>query len=141
MTVLSLYNRPTKMASIFDHASVYSPPSTLHQATVNLAGNKWICSGSEKIILENEHFYSFAEYLKAHPIQEQWCYCSIRNLHQCHLLIQGIWQGSLAIVSDGSYMLDYTTAGIIIVGTENARMENCIFAPGRKQDMSSYRGN
>jgi hypothetical protein len=116
MTVLSLYNRPTKMASIFDHASVYSPPSTLH-------------------------FYSFAEYLKAHPIQEQWCYCSIRNLHQCHLLIQGIWQGSLAIVSDGSYMLDYTTAGIIIVGTENARMENCIFAPGRKQDMSSYRGN
>jgi hypothetical protein len=37
-------------------------------------------------------------------------------------------------------MLDHAKAGIIIVGTKNARVENCVINPGGKQDMSSYRG-
>jgi len=87
-----------------------------------------------------EQFSSFTDYLKARPILEQWCNHSIRHPNQCHLLIQSICQGSLVIDSDGSYMLDHTTAGIIIFGTKNARVENCVIAPRGKQDMSSYRG-
>ncbi len=103
-----------------------TPQSTLYRATVHLAGNKRICSGFVKIISITEQFSSFQDYLTARSILEQWCYRSIRHPNQCHLLIHSIWQGSLAIVRNGSYMLDHATAGIIIVGTKNARVEYCV---------------
>jgi hypothetical protein len=108
-------------------------------ATVYKKGNSWICSGFGPSTCNIPTTTVTFEDL------EQQLPTSVRRLlnivkeENLELLAQGIREGDVLAVSDGSYKDEYDTAAVILIGKNSpCKLIIQAVAPGDGQDMSSY---
>jgi hypothetical protein len=82
---------------------------------------------------------SFEDLVQQLPISERHL-LNIAKMENLELLAQGIREGEVMAVSDGSYKEEHGTATVILVGKNSpCKLIIHAVAPGEGKDMSSYR--
>ena len=109
-------------------------------ATVYKKGNSWICSGfGPSACNVSTTTVTFEGLVQQLPTSKRHLLKIVKK-ENLELLAQGIREGDILAVSDGSYKDEYGTAAVILIGKNSpCKLIIQAVAPGDGHDMSSYR--